>query len=178
MERPFLLFLGMTEKTAEYYIEKLNLLAHPEGGYYAEIYRSEESIEKSALPNYYPSARTFGTSIYFLLTPNSVSNFHRLNSDEIWHFHDGGAACIHMLSPEGKLVSKTIGKDLEKGEHFQIVIPKHHWFAAEIIQGDFILVGCTVSPGFEFEDFELADRSTLASVYPDHKTLIERFTKA
>ena len=62
MERPFLLFLGMTEKTAEYYIEKLNLLAHPEGGYYAENYRSEESIEKSALPNYYPSARTFGTS--------------------------------------------------------------------------------------------------------------------
>ncbi|WP_323758020.1 cupin domain-containing protein [Roseivirga sp.] len=168
----------MTEKTAEYYIEKLNLLAHPEGGYYAENYRSEESIKKSALPNHYPSARTFGTSIYFLLTPNSVSNFHRLNSDEIWHFHDGGGACIHMLSPGGNLVSKTIGKDLEKGEQFQVVIPKHHWFAAEIIRGDFILVGCTVSPGFEFEDFELADRSTLASAYPDHKTLIKRFTKA
>jgi len=176
MERPFLLFLEMTEKTAEYYIEKLNLLAHPEGGYYAESYRSKESIEKSALPNYYSSARTFSTSIYFLLTPNSVSNFHRLNSDEIWHFHDGGTARIHMLSPEGKLVSKTIGKDLEKGESFQVIIPKHHWFAAEIIQGNFILVGCTVSPGFEFEDFELADRSTLVNEFPQHKGVIDLFT--
>lgn len=166
----------MTEKTAEYYIEKLNLLVHPEGGYYAENYRSEESIEKSALPNRYPSARAFGTSIYFLLTPDSVSNFHRLSSDEIWHFHDGGAACIHMLSPEGKLVSKTIGKDLENGEQFQVVIPKHHWFAGEVVKGDFILVGCTVSPGFEFEDFELADRSALVNEFPQHKGIIDLFT--
>ena len=162
---------------AQYYIEKLGLLKHPEGGFYSENYRSEEKLEKEALPQRYSSARAFGTSIYFLLTTDSVSNFHRLNSDEIWHFHVGGTACIHMLSPEGKLVSKTIGQDLEKGESLQVVIPKHHWFAAEIIQGDFILVGCTVSPGFEFEDFELADRSALASAYPNHTTLIARFTK-
>jgi len=163
---------------ASYYIEKLGLQKHPEGGFYSENYRSEEKIESVALPKRYPSERSFGTSIYFLLTTESVSNFHRLNSDEIWHFHAGGTACIHMISPEGELVSKIIGQDLEQQEQFQVVIPKHHWFAAEIIQGDFILVGCTVSPGFEFEDFELADRSTLASVYPDHTTLIGRFTKA
>jgi hypothetical protein len=162
---------------AEYYIQKLALLKHPEGGFYSENYRSEEMIDKEALPKRYSSARAFGTSIYFLLTTESVSNFHRLNSDEIWHFHAGGTACIHILSPEGELVSKTIGKDLEKGENFQVIIPKHHWFAAEITQGDFILVGCTVSPGFEFEDFELADRSALSSAYPNHTTLIGRFTK-
>ncbi|MFT6971541.1 MAG: putative cupin superfamily sugar epimerase [Roseivirga sp.] len=164
-------------KTAQYYIEKLKLQAHPEGGFYAETYRSKDRLHESKLPDRYRSSRVFGTSIYFLLSTESVSNFHRLNSDEIWHFHAGGTAKVHIISPQGNYSFKMIGSDLEADEQLQLIIPKHHWFAAEIVSGDFILVGCTVAPGFEFEDFHLADRSELASVYPNHKTLIERFTK-
>lgn len=163
-------------KSAQYWIDKLELQAHPEGGYYKETYRSKDRLHEFKLPDRYKSSRVFGTSIYFLLTAESNSNFHRLNSDEIWHFHTGGAAKIHFISPQGDLSTKTIGIDLEAGEQLQVVIPKHYWFAAEIISGDYILVGCTVAPGFEFEDFHLADRSELTSAYPDHKTLIERFT--
>ncbi len=163
-------------KNAAYWIEKLNLQAHPEGGYFSENYRSIESIEAEGLPDRYRSSRQMGTSIYFLLTPESVSNFHRLKSDEIWHYHQGGSAIIHMIDSDGKLVSKRIGCDLDSDDSLQVLIPHGTWFAAEVLTEDFILVGCTVSPGFEFEDFELADQQALSSAYPQHQTLIERFT--
>ena len=163
-------------KSAAYWIGKLHLQAHPEGGYFSENYRSSESISAEALPERYASSRQMGTSIYFLLTPESVSNFHRLKSDEIWHYHQGGSALIHMIDGQGELVSKRIGADLESGDSLQVLIPYGTWFAAEVLTQDFILVGCTVSPGFEFEDFELADRQLLTSAHPQHQTLIERFT--
>lgn len=168
----------MNDKIANYWIEKLNLQEHPEGGYFIETYRSDESIKENNLPSRYNSDRSFGTSIYFLLTTESVSNFHRLASDEIWHYHQGGSALIHMISPEGKLNSRRIGPDLEAGDSLQVVIPRESWFAAEVIKESFILVGCTVSPGFEFEDFELAERSGLLKTYPDFKKLIQRFTNS
>ncbi|OEK07243.1 cupin domain-containing protein [Roseivirga misakiensis] len=166
----------MSEKSANYWIEQLRLQAHPEGGYFNETYRSEEAIKKEDLPERYQADRVFGTSIYFLLTTDSVSNFHRLNSDEIWHYHQGGSAIIHMISPEGKLSSKRIGSDLTSGDSLQMTIPRGHWFAAEVIASEYILVGCTVAPGFEFQDFELADREGLSSVYPEYQTLIQQFT--
>ena len=161
---------------AQYWIEKLNLQQHPEGGFYAETYRSKDRLHESKLPDRYKSPRVFGTSIYFLLTTESVSNFHRLNSDEIWHFHIGGAAKIHFIDKGGTHSEHLIGPDLESDQSLQVVIPKGTWFAAEVVDGDFILVGCTVAPGFEFEDFELADRTELSSAYPQHQTLIGRFT--
>lgn len=164
------------EKNANYWIDKLNLQQHPEGGFFAETYRSKERLNESKLPDRYQSSRVFGTSIYFLLTTDSVSNFHRLNSDEIWHFHFGGTAKIHFINKQGEHSEHLIGAELEKGEHLQVVIPRGTWFAAEVAVGDFILVGCTVAPGFEFEDFVLADRQVLSSAYPQHQTLIERFT--
>ena len=142
---------------AAYWIDKLQMIKHPEGGYFKETYRSNEVLETRELPKRYESERCFGTSIYFLLTIESVSNFHRLKSDELWHFHQGGVARIHFISPEGEYYHKDIGADFEKGETLQVIIPKNSWFAAEVITGDFILVGCTVAPGFEFQDFELAD---------------------
>ena len=166
----------MSEKTAAYWIEKLGLEFHPEGGYFKETYRSKDRLHESKLPDRYSSSRVFGTSIYFLLTTESVSNFHRLASDEIWHYHQGGSAVIHMISNNGELTSKRIGHDLEAGESLQVVIPRGTWFAAEVVKDHFILVGCTVAPGFEFEDFELADRKGLSSAYPQHQTLISRFT--
>lgn len=165
------------EKNAQYWINKLNLQEHPEGGYFKETYRSKDRLHESKLPDRYRSSRVFGTSIYFLLTTESVSNFHRLTSDEIWHFHFGGTAKIHFLNREGEHSEHLIGNQLEHGQSLQVLIPKGTWFAAEVTEGDFILVGCTVAPGFEFEDFELADRQSLLSAYPMHKTLIARFTK-
>lgn len=166
----------MVDKNADYWIEKLEMTQHPEGGYFKETYRSEEQLSGENLPERYQSGRTFGTSIYFLLTTESVSNFHRLASDEIWHFHQGSAARIHFISPEGKHSFKDIGPDLEEDQQLQVIIPRRHWFAAEVIEGDFILVGCTVAPGFEFEDFELASRQTLMTSFPKHQVLIEKFT--
>ncbi|WP_421986837.1 cupin domain-containing protein [Roseivirga sp.] len=167
----------MKEKSANYWIEQLQLQAHPEGGFFNETYRSKEKVNKSDLPDRYQSDRVFGTSIYFLLTTESVSNFHRLNSDEIWHYHQGGSGVIHMISPEGNLSSKRIGSDISAGDSLQVTIPRDHWFAAEVVEEDYILVGCTVSPGFEFQDFELADRAQLVSNFADFSALIERFTR-
>lgn len=161
---------------SDYWIKRLNLQAHPEGGYFSETYRSDEHVASDALPDRYTSKRSFGTSIYFLLNTESVSNFHRLSSDEIWHYHQGGSATIHMIAPNGELLSKRIGSNLVAGDALQVVIPHGHWFAAEIVEGDYILVGCTVAPGFEFEDFELAGQVGLSSAYPQHQTLISRFT--
>jgi len=167
----------MSKKKAEYWIKHLSLQAHPEGGFFKETYRSKEQLEPNALPQRYSGNRNFSTSIYFLLTKDSVSNFHRLNSDEIWHFHYGGTAKIYFIKPNGEYEEKLIGDDRNAGESFQVVIPKHTWFAAEVIREHYVLVGCTVAPGFEFEDFELADRQTLSSAYPQHQTLIARFTR-
>jgi len=163
-------------KDAHYWIEKLNLQQHPEGGFFAETYRSKDRLHESKLPDRYVSSRVFGTSIYFLLTTESVSNFHRLNSDEIWHFHYGGVAKVHFIDRAGHHTEHLVGSDFENGQRLQLVIPKGTWFAAEVIEGDYILLGCTVAPGFEFEDFELADRSELSGLFPELRSLIQRFT--
>ena len=164
------------QKDAAYWIEALSLIQHPEGGYFHETFRANEAVEAGHLPERYTEARTLGTSIYFLLTTESVSNFHRLNSDEIWHYHTGGAARIHMISPNGGYQYKDIGDDLAAGQSLQVVIPRHSWFAAEVIADSYILVGCTVSPGFEFADFELASRSKLSENFPDYSEVIKKFT--
>lgn len=163
-------------RNAQYWIEKLNLQQHPEGGFFAETYRSKDRLHESKLPDRYKSPRVFGTSIYFLLTTDSVSNFHRLNSDEIWHFHFGGAARVHFIDKAGNYSEHLVGADFEAGQQLQLIIPRGTWFAAEVIEVDYILLGCTVALGFEFEDFELADRTELSSAYPQHQTLIEQFT--
>ncbi len=167
----------MSSIKASYWINALEMLPHPEGGYYKETYRSNENISFDKLTNRYDGQRSFGTSIYFLLTINDRSHFHRLKSDEIWHYHQGGLVKIHMISSSGELISKDLGTEIELGQQLQVVIPKGTWFAAEVIHGDFILVGCTVAPGFAFEDFELANRNQLSAAFPQHQTLIEQFTK-
>ncbi len=161
---------------ADYWINCLGLTEHPEGGYFKETYRSDESMKATALPDRYGDARDIGTSIYFLLTSEKVSNFHRLNSDEIWHYHTGGVARIHIISPQGKYYFKDIGPDHEQEQSFQVCIPRHSWFAAEVVEKKFILVGCTVAPAFDFADFELAQKNFLIDRYPEMSELINRFT--
>lgn len=165
-------------KKAQDWINALQMLPHPEGGFYKETYRSNENLSQDKLPHRYDGQRSLGTSIYFLLNKENRSHFHRLRSDEMWHYHQGGVVVIHMISENGILRSQKLGTDIASGQHLQVVIPRGTWFAAEVIRGEYILVGCTVVPGFAFEDFELADRQSLSSAYPQHQTLIKRFTKS
>ena len=164
----------MNEK-ARYYIDKLELKKHPEGGYYREIYRSAEMF--SIDPPKKNLKRNVSTSIYFLLDGSQVSKFHRLKSDELWHFYDGSSIKIYVIDESGKLDEITLGRKTEDGEVFQTVIKKNNWFAAEVInKKSFALIGCTVSPGFDFSDFELVDVEYLLKNFPDHKRLIQKLT--
>lgn len=145
-------------KSAEYFIDNLKLQKHPEGGWYREVYRSDDLTGFKDLQIGSVVERSFSTSIYYMLTGNDFSAFHRIKSDEIWH-HYYSTSAVEILIPERDYVKRIIlGADLAKGHHFQYVVPKNKWFAAHLLNTEgFALVGCTVSPGFHFEDFELAD---------------------
>lgn len=161
---------------ADKYIKQLQLKKHPEGGYYKEVYRSGEIILPSHLPMRYKSVRNFSTSIYFLLEGKQFSAFHLLQSDELWHFYDGCTVLLYIVDQKGKLTVNKLGRsdDCE----LQLAIEKQNWFAAEIEnKKSFSLFGCTVSPGFEFDDFELGKRQELIKKFPHQKTLITWLTK-
>ncbi len=166
-------------KRAEYWIDKLNLVAHPEGGYYRETYRSNRSIPREALPPEFSGPRLISTAIYFLLEGENFSAFHRLQSDELWHFYAGGAIMVHVIDPDGLYSKIHLGGNLEAGEVFQGVVKAGCWFASQVQDPlSFALAGCTVSPGFDFADFELGKRSELVKVYPQHRELIEQMTRS
>lgn len=165
-------------KTASYWIEKYNLLPHPEGGHYAETYRSAESIKGNALPAHFTGDRAFSTGIYFLLEKIDFSAFHRIKSDEMWHFYAGDALDIFVIYPEtGNLETIKLGSDPDNGEVFQAVVPAGAWFGSRPASGsNYALVGCTVSPGFDFADFEMAERETLLNTFSQHSILITELT--
>lgn len=170
----------MEIKNAAYWIHRLQLQEHPEGGYYAEVYRSEESISKDGLPDRFEGPRSMGTSIYFLLHGDTFSAFHRIKSDEGWHFYTGNHPVhLYVIAPDGTLTEHILGSDFEARQKFQAVVPAGHWFAARAgyAQEDYALVGCTVSPGFDFQDFEMAEREELLKQFPQHEVLIKRFTR-
>jgi predicted cupin superfamily sugar epimerase len=165
-------------RTAQYWIGKLQLIKHPEGGYYREVYRSNEFVHKKNLPDRYSSFRSFSTSIYFLLEGSEFSSFHRLKSDEIWHFYEGSAIHVLMIFPNGEFKRIVLGQDFESNQVYQAVIPKGCWFAAQVNDPEsFSLVGCTVSPGFDFEDFEMGKKGELLKLFPQHEALITTFTR-
>lgn len=165
-------------RIANQLVAKLNLQPHPEGGFFKEIYRSEELINKDSLPNRFNGARNYCTSIYFLLSNLDKSHFHKIKSDEIWHFYSGTTIILHMLDTEGNYKCVKVGNNLERDEVPQAVVPHGVWFAAEVEdKTSFALVGCTVSPGFDFNDFELAERENLIRIFPNHSAVITRFTK-
>lgn len=162
-------------KSAEYWIDKLGLLSHPEGGYFIEVYRSKGSIFQNSLPKEFNGDRSYSTSIYFLLKEGQKSAFHRIKSDELWHFYDGDPVIIYVINAEGNLYEMKLGLDPDKGYFPQVTIPANSWFAAKTL-GSFTLAGCTVSPGFDFNDFELADKKALKLEFPEHGALINKFT--
>jgi predicted cupin superfamily sugar epimerase len=162
---------------ADYYIDKLALQSHIEGGFFSEVYRAEEKISADDLPIRFENSRCFSTSIYFLLKKGYHSKFHILKSDELWHFYDGAAITIFLISPEGNVSELKLGKNLESGEKFQIVIPHGYWIGAKVTgEGDFTLIGCTVSPGFEFQDFILGDKEKLLMQFPKLENIICELT--
>lgn len=165
------------QRTAEYWIKKLNMQTHVEGGYYAETYRSREIINKESLPPRFKKDHTFSTSIYFLLKSGQKSKFHRMASDEIWHFYDGCALNIFILRDNGNLEQQILGNDPDKKQRLQVLIPHGQWIAAEPAADiSFTLCGCTVAPGFDFDQFELANWKSLSAEYPEHDEIIRRLT--
>lgn len=159
-------------------IDQLKLQPHPEGGWYREAYRSGEILEVSSLPGRYTSPHCYSTSIYFMLEKGDFSAFHRLSSDETWHFYLGGPVVLYCIFPDGTTNEVAIGNNLDQGQLLQYTIRRNCWFAAKN-QGNalFSLVGCTVAPGFEFADFELAQRKNLTDLYPQHAILISELTR-
>jgi len=160
--------------TIETLIKNLNLKAHPEGGWYAETYRSSENIPHPSLPVRFAGERSFSTAIYFLLPAGVFSAFHRIQSDECWHFYEGDPLNIYVIDQTGELSVIKLGNNLSAGETFQAVVPAGCWFASKpAIDNAYSLVGCTVAPGFDFADFELADATELSALYPEHEDLIK-----
>jgi uncharacterized protein len=165
------------EKDAAYWIEKLKLAPHPEGGFYRQTYRADLVLAGEALPPQFAGPRAVSTAIYFLLEGEDFSAFHRLRSDELWHFYIGEPLVVHVIDGNGAYSEIHLGNNPEAGEVLQAVVKAGCWFASRVRDGkSFALVGCTVSPGFDFEDFELAKRAELVKPYPQHRKIIEQLT--
>jgi uncharacterized protein len=163
-------------KDAQYWIHHLGLSPHPEGGYYRATYKSDLTIVRNALPSSYQGDRSASTAIYFLLDEENFSAFHRIASDEVWHFYTGSSLVVYVIDPEGNYFELHLGSD--EGEVFQAVVKAGSWFASRVRDAaGFALVGCTVAPGFDFADFELGVRSELIRTFPAHQKLIEELTR-
>lgn len=161
--------MSTTNLSAQRLIDQLGLLPHPEGGYYRETYRSKAKVSVQA------GCRDACTAIYYLLGGNDYSAWHRIASDELWHFYAGSALSIHVLDDQNGLRTIKLGDSLRDPDCvFQAVVPAGCWFAAESAPDRFALVGCTVAPGFEFSEFELADAQALIRQHPAHADLIRR----
>ena len=159
-------------KDARFYIDHLHLKPHPEGGYYIETYRSAEIIPGAALRKF-EGDRNYSTAIYYLLEQGDHSAFHRIKSDECWHHYAGDTLLIHLLYNDGKYACIKLGSAINEGEVFQFVVPANTWFAAECAEKtSFVLTGCTVAPGFDFADFEMADKELLLHEFPEYSSAI------
>jgi predicted cupin superfamily sugar epimerase len=166
------------DKDAQYWIHHLGLSPHPEGGYYRVNYQSSLTIARSALPSNYQGDRSASTAIYFLLDGENFSAFHRIASDELWHFYAGSSLVVYVIDGDGNYSELQLGCEADQGEVFQAVVKSGCWFASRVKDGvGFSLVGCTVAPGFDFADFELAVRSELIEKYPAQRKLIEELTR-
>ena len=167
-----------SEHNASYWIEKLNLVEHTEGGFFAPVFRAPEYIDSHGLPARFKGNRTIVSSIYYLLQRGQFSAFHRLKSFEIWSFLGGDPLVIYILNPFGGLTEKRLGPNFDRGESFLAAIEPGNWFAAEQRgPAEFTLLGCMVAPGFEYEDMEIAGRDRLLAKYPEHREIIERLAR-
>ncbi len=181
----------------KYLIEKLNLRElYGEGGYYSETYRSEENVLiNSSFDNPNDKNRLYCLSkinddddsinirpvftlIYYLLDGDQFSAFHKVRFDEVWHFYKGSSISLYLLTDSKKMLSIQLGNDLDNNEHIHYVIKGNTWFAAELNdKSSYSLIGCSVSPGFDFKDFKLGKRSELKKIYPQHEFIIDKLSR-
>lgn len=164
------------DRSAAYWIERLRLAPHPEGGWFRETYRSREVIAEAALPGRFDGDRAFATVIYFLLQRGEFSAFHAINQDETWHFYDGGSLTLHAIDPDGRYSKYILGLSAEERATPQISVAAGWFFAAETGDHPYTLAGCTVAPGFDFADFRMPVREELIRRFPQHQEIITRFT--
>lgn len=165
-------------QSIQHLLENLQLLPHPGGGFYKEVYRSQGMIPKIALSEKFSGDRSYCTSIYSLLTSEDFFAFHKVQQDEIYHFYGGSPLSVHIINKEGNYTKHKLGIDVQNGEQPQLVISAEYWFASNVeAENSYTLIGCTVAPGFHIDDFELADRKILSNEYPKLKDIIHRFTK-
>lgn len=156
------------DNEAKRWIARLRLKKHPEGGHFRETYRSELVLKVRG-----NTERNIASAIYYMLEGKEFSAFHRVKSDEIWHHYAGGSLSLYVIKNR-KMSVLALGK--ADREYPQFTIEKDCWMAASIKSGSFCLIGCTVSPGFDFRDWELATRSQLTAEYPKHRKIIKSHT--
>ncbi|QYJ68424.1 cupin domain-containing protein [Flavobacterium litorale] len=158
-------------------IKALDLKPHPEGGYFKETYRSKGEITTDSLNPEYSGKRNYSTCIYFMLTSDTFSAFHKIKQDEIWHFYDGATIHLHIISATGEYSEHIIGRNFANGEVPQLIVPGNSWFAARVVnENAYSLVGCTVAPGFDFDDFVMPTRAILIAQFPQHEAIITELT--
>jgi uncharacterized protein len=163
--------------SAEFWIKHLRLERHPEGGYFREIYRATDEIVADALPSRFPGSRSLCTSIYFLLTNKERSHLHRIKSDEIWYYHMGNPITLFIIE-NGDLSKISLGSDITNGEQLQVIVPAGSWFGGIVnAENGFCLCSCSVSPGFDFDDFELGERNVLLKEFPLFRKEIVMLTR-
>jgi predicted cupin superfamily sugar epimerase len=160
------------------WIKKLDLKPHIEGGYFREYYKSDFILESGSQDGFFPDGRCVSTAIYYLLESTDISSFHRIKSDEIWHFYSGSSLTIHIIDDNnGFYTAHKLGCRPGLDENLSVVVKKGLWFAAGVNEPDtFVLAGCTVSPGFDYRDFEIGEKAMLLKKFPHHSELIEKFT--
>jgi predicted cupin superfamily sugar epimerase len=164
--------------TADYWIQALQLQTHIEGGSYTRTYCADLIIPQNDLTSSFHGPRPVATAIYFLLQQNQFSALHRIASDELWHFYYGDPLIIYEIRPDGRLTEHLLGNNPMNGEHFQCAVKAGSWFGSNLKSGgEYALVGCTVSPGFDFAEFDLAEKDKLLALYPQHISIIKALTR-
>lgn len=159
----------MSQQRIQELVTQFNLQAHPEGGFYSETYRSDQLTASQD--------RNLVTCIYFLLTSENVSNFHRIKSDEMWFFHEGSSLTVHTLDPQNGHLQHTVGNAIQQGQTPQLVVPKNTIFGSSVTdENSYSFVSCVVAPGFDFNDFELFSRKVLLEEYPESESIIRQLT--
>jgi predicted cupin superfamily sugar epimerase len=165
--------------TADYLIKKFNMKLLPgEGGYYSETHRAHHVLSDSSLPDNYNSDRSLSTAIYYMLTPDTKSLLHRLPAEEMFHFYLGDPVLMLQLYPDGSSKNIILGRDLNKGQSVQVLVPKDVWQGSYLLEGGkFAFMGTTMSPGFDFSDNEIGKRDDLIKLNPANKNLIQQLTQ-
>ncbi len=167
-------------RNASFWIRHLKLSQHIEGGYFSEVYKSQDILQSSQLPEKFTiaSTRHCCTHIYFLLEKGQFSALHRIKSDELWHFYDGDPIIIYEIDLNGEMAKHVLGDDPSLGQQHFTAVKAGNWFGAALDdKSEFALVGCTVSPGFDYADFEMANREQLRTEFPQHRSLVDALTR-